>query len=90
MKCPFTGDANCHKNYLILFVCFTVAVIVLSLIIKLGAWILSLFSNDLYLNTVVVMFSSVVVLIAAVKCCCKKNKAIDDTQCCEINKSHSD
>lgn len=74
MKCPFKIEKDCYKKYLMILGFFVLAVIVLSLVIKLAAWILSWFSSDLYLNTIIVMFSSIVVLIAAYKCCCKHKK----------------
>ncbi|MCF6768532.1 hypothetical protein L3V86_09185 [Thiotrichales bacterium 19S11-10] len=85
MKCSFKNENNCYKKCLIAFICFVVSVLVLSLVVKLVALVLSWFFSDLYLNTIVVMFSSVVVLIAAYKCCCSKYK-----KCCNCQKELND
>ena len=74
MKKIFKNKEDCCKKYGLGVLLFALSVLALSLLIKLSAWVLSWFSSDLYLNTVVVMFSSVVMLIAFAKLCCVNNK----------------
>ncbi|MCF6777696.1 hypothetical protein L3V83_14085 [Thiotrichales bacterium 19X7-9] len=92
MKCPFKINQCCYKKYLMAFACFVISVIVLSLVVKFAAWVLSLFSIDLYLNTVIVMFSSVTILIAAYKCCCKNKNCSENNHklnaCCDKQESN--
>ena len=80
--CPFKNKEYCCKKYAIGVLWFALSVLVLSLIIKLAAWVLSWFSGDVYLNTVIVIISAIVMLIAWAKCCGKisENKACGDTE----------
>ena len=90
MKCPVKNNEHGIKCCLLGVLWFAVSALVLSVIIKLAAWVLSWFSSDVYLNTIIVMFSSIAMLIAFGKYCQSQcsNKG-NGGDCCDAQTSQS-
>ena len=82
MKCPWKNNSGCVKKCAMGIGLFILSVLGISVLIKLISLILSIFSNDHYLNTGIVVIATVITLIAYYKCCSKSQSS-----CCDDEES---
>ena len=78
MNCPWKTTNKCANKCLMGAGLFILATLVLSLVIKIIARILDLFSYTPYLNTAIVIIAMIIALLAFCKCC-SKSQAV----CCD-------
>ncbi len=89
MKCSWKNSSGCVKKCVMGVGLFFLSVLGISILIKVISLILSIFSNNLYLNTSIVVIATIITLVAYCKgfskskssCCGGEKLKGDDTKC---------